>query len=311
MRRVAVPLWLCGLAAPLLLGAVIAAGVGGTAHAQMDSREGIALQNEILELRHDLQDLQSQRGTLPAPVQRGGGGGGGGGSSAISAELLDRVTALEDAVRQLRGQVEELSNANRRQQEDLSKQVADLNFRLNNASPNNANTPATTTVASPRPGPAAGSSSGPTSGAGANTTTGTLGTLPDHRTPPRTPELAMQQGNAALARRDYKTAEDAAREVLAKDRGRHSIEAQFLLAQALAGKRDDADSAIAYDDAYKRAPTGPRAPEALLGLANAMLRLGDRNAACDAVRRLNASFRTLRPDVRSGEAAVRARARCG
>ena len=45
--------------------------------AQMDSREGIALQNQILELRRDMQALQQQRGggALPAPVPRGGGGG--------------------------------------------------------------------------------------------------------------------------------------------------------------------------------------------------------------------------------------------
>ena len=33
------------------------------ARAQVESREGIALQNQILELRHDLQQMQSQQGS--------------------------------------------------------------------------------------------------------------------------------------------------------------------------------------------------------------------------------------------------------
>jgi len=45
--------------------------------AQMDSREGIALQNQILEMRRDLQALQSQRGQpSPTPLRASSGGGG-------------------------------------------------------------------------------------------------------------------------------------------------------------------------------------------------------------------------------------------
>lgn len=254
------------------------------ARAQMDSREGIALQNQIMELRRDLQQLQSQRGgPLPPPVVRGGGGGG----SQISTELLDRVATLEDEVRRLRGQVDELANASRRQQEELAKQIADMNFRLQNA------------AQGPRAGP------GPTAGPGPE---------PTVLTPPanvrRPPELAMQEGNAALARRDYPMAEAAAREVLGGGRGPRANDAQFLLAQALTGKRDYQGAAIAYDDAYNRARTGPRAPDALLGVANALLALNERSAACASLDKLRADFPTARNDVRDGATALRVRAGC-
>lgn len=245
----------------------------GPVWAQMDSREAIALQNQIQELRRDLQGLQPQRGapSLPPPVRRGGEGG-----NEIAAQLLDRVTQLEDDVRRLRGQLDEQANTSRRQSEDLAKQLADLNFRLQNAP-----------SGPPAPAQAPGSSGR------------------------RPAELAMQEGQAALARRDYPVAEAAAREVLASGRGSpRTGDAQFLLAQALMGQRDYAGAAVAYDDAYKRSRTGSRAPEALLGLANALGALNDRPNACGALDKLQAEFPAPRPNVREAAAAARGRTGC-
>ena len=84
---------------------------------------------------------------------------------------------------------------------------------------------------------------------------------------PRTPELALQEGNAALARRDYAAAEAAAREVLANRTSPRAYDAQFLLAQALAGEKQYPQAAVAYDDVYNRARTGSHAQDARLGLA--------------------------------------------
>ncbi len=267
---------------------MLAAGLAAApARAQLDSREAIALQNQILELRRDLQGLQAQRGApaLPPPVRRGGDSG----SSEVVAQLLDRVAQLEDEVRRLHGQLDEQANASRRQVDELAKQVADLDFRLQNAGPTAA------------PGPRA-SSLGASDALPAAT-----GPAPSARRPA---ELAMQEGNAALARRDYGAAETAAREVLAGGRGGpRAGDAQFLLAQALSGKRDHAGAAVAYDDAYNRSRTGSRAPDALLGLANALAALNDRANACGALDKLQAEFPAPRANVR--EAAVAARGRFG
>ena len=257
----------------------------GAAQAQMDSREAIALQNQILELRRDMQGLQGQRGTLPPPVRRGGDGGGG---SEIAAQLLDRVTQLEEDVRRLRGQLDEQANVSRRQGDDLTKQIADLNFRLQNsaATPGSPAQPA-------QPDPSVGRPAGPMA-------------------PGRRPaELAMQEGNAALARRDYPAAEAAAREVLAAGRkSPRAGDAQFLLAQALMGKRDFAGAAVAYDNAYSRSRSGSRAPDALLGLANAFGGLNDQANACAALDRLRTEFPSPRSDVRAAAEAARGRSGC-
>lgn len=273
----------------LLAGVVLSGGVlAGAlpAAAQMDSREGIALQNQILELRRDLQALQSQGGgyrggSVPPPVVRGGGMPG-----ELSAQLLDRVSSLEEEVRRLHGRLDEQANATRRAQDDLAKQIADMNFRQQNA----GGPPAVV----PSLGPAPTALNAPQPGTSAR----------------RPPELAMQEGNAALARRDYAMAEASAREVLAVGRGPRTTDAQFLLAQALNGKRDYQGAAIAYDDAYNRARTGPRAPDALLGVANALFALNDKGAACGSLEKLRADFPSVRADVREGAASLRGRAGC-
>lgn len=121
----------------------------------------------------------------------------------------------------------------------------------------------------------------------------------------------MQEGNAALARRDYPAAEAAAREVLVNNRGTpRGADANFLLAQALMGERNFQGAAVSYDDAYNRSRTGSRAPEALLGLANALSGLGERPAACATLDKLRAEFPALRPDLREGSAGLRARNGC-
>jgi TolA-binding protein len=201
--------------------------------------------------------------------------------------------------------VDEADNARQRLSDDLTKQIGDLNFRLDNGG--GASPSAAPRSSSPPPALPPGSTMSPPQGK--------LGSLPV--APPalptgvrRTPELAMQEGSAALARRDYATAEAAAREVLANPRNPRAADAQFLLAQALAGRRDNQAAAIAYDDTYNRSPSGPHAQDALLGLANALSALGDKAASCAALDKLRAGFPQPRPDVREGIAAARGRAGC-
>ncbi|MGH7156202.1 MAG: hypothetical protein ACREF3_19930, partial [Acetobacteraceae bacterium] len=111
----------------------LAAGQPAPATAQMTSREAISLQNQILELRHQLQSLQAGGGapqpyaaqpTYPAPAS--------GATADIVTQLLSRVNALEDQVRQLRGRVDELDNTMQRTTADLGKQIGDLKFQLQN-----------------------------------------------------------------------------------------------------------------------------------------------------------------------------------
>ncbi|CAH2604655.1 conserved exported protein of unknown function [Rhodovastum atsumiense] len=288
------------LAAVLLVAFALVASV--PAYAQFDSREAIGLNNQIAELRRDLQMLREQ-------VARGGGGGGAaaapsslgsrgslppsGASSDLLAQLLDRVSNLEDEVRRLRGRVDEGDNARQRMGEDLSKQIGDLAFRVDGMSSGGASRPGAPAA------PAAPAAASPAAPAPAATAT-----------PRRTPELVLQEGNAALARRDYATAEQAAREVLSGPRTPRSIDANFLLAQSLAGRRDWAKAAVAYDDTYNRSRTGSRAQDSLLGLATALSNLGEKRAACETLGKLTSEFPSPRPEVRKGISDTRQSAGC-
>ena len=291
--------------APLLVALVLLAPAL-PATAQVESREGIALQNQILDLRHQLQVLQEQSargGGNPTNLGRPAYPASGAGSGDLVAQLLARVDALEDQVRQLRGRVDETQNEVQRQGADLGKRIDDMQFQLQSPQGARASPPAS------RSAQAASQQIPPSS---------SLPLVPPANpsgapSPPvrRTPELSLQEGNAALNRHDYPAAEQAAREILTGNRtSPRAYDAQFLLAQALMGQHQYSQAAIAYDDTYNRARKGAHAPEALLGLANALIAINEKKAACDSLGKLRSEFPTARPDTRDAATAAAQRAGC-
>jgi TolA-binding protein len=282
--------------APLIVAAMLLVGVAvAPVHAQVDSREGIALQNEIYQLRQELRTLQDQMarggGSRQAPsappIQAGGG--------ELVAQLLTRVDALEEQVRQLRGRIDETQNQVQRQNDELSKRIDDLAFQVN-----------------PQGRQGGGPGLLPPSAGQGLPLAPVPPQAPRPAAPPgpRPPELALQEGNAALARRDYPAAEAAAREVLANRTSPRAYDAQFLLAQALAGERQFPQAAVAYDDVYNRSRTGTHAEDARLGLASALTSINEKKAACDVLSRMPGEFPHLRADVSAGMAATAQRAGC-
>ena len=275
--------------------------------AQFDSREAIELQHQILELKRDVQQLRDQ-GPRGSGSSSGGSVLGGrssdsssAGTSEITGQLLSRVESLEEQIRRLRGRIDETANQTQRQGEELGKQIGDLGFRvqsLEGVAPA-ASRPPQGSVASPAAAPlAVPSALPPPASASVN----------GNR---RTPEIAIQDGNAALTRRDFVAAEAAAREVLNNNKtSPRAYDAQLLLAQALVGRREFSQAAIAYDDSYKRNRRGARAPDALLGLANSLIAINEKRAACDTLKQLATEFPSPRPDLRDAVVASRSRAGC-
>lgn len=218
-----------------------------------------------------------------------------GAASETVSDLLTRVTSLEEEVRQLRGRVDELENALQHTSADLGKQIDDLRFQLQNqpagsgTAASRAAGLATPAAAATAPPPAAA----PTAAPG-----------------PRTPEVALQEGYAAMARRDYGAAERDAQEVLSKRASPRAYDAQYLLAQSLAGQHQWSRAAVAYDDAYNRSPKGGHAQEALLGLAISLTAISEKRAACDTLTKLHTEFPHGRPELHDQIAGVAQRAGC-
>ena len=281
------------------------------ATAQMTSREAISLQDQILELRQQLQSLRGAGGApqsyaaqpaYPPPAT--------GATADIVTQLLSRVNALEDQVRQLRGRVDELDNTVQRTTADLGKQIGDLKFQLQNPQAAQAGAAAAATLTTP---PAAAAR--PTSAAAPpppppppTPTAARPPTGPP--TGPRTPEVALQEGYAALRRGDYVSAEHDAQEVLSKRASPRAYDAQYLLAQSLAGQHQWSRAAIAYDDTFNRSQKGAHADEALLGLANSLTQINEKRAACETLTKLHKQFPHTRPALRDQIKAAEQRAGC-
>jgi TolA-binding protein len=276
--------------------------------AQMDTREGIALQNQILELRRDMQALRGDPGRGASSSSLGGRGAAVPlpGGSEITAQLLDRVDRLENAVRQLNGRLDEMDNARQRQGADLAKQIGDLQFRLDSGA---GGVPGRQGAVTPPPttGPAPASlGSLPLGAAAAGSAAAGSAGVPVKRTP----ELALQEGNAALARRDYAQAEANAREVIAVKGSVRAYDGQFLLAQAMSGQRNFPQAAVAYGDTYDRNKQGAHAQDSLVGLAASLAAINEKRSACAALDTLKAQYPSPRPDIAARATALRTAAAC-
>ncbi|MFT8418354.1 MAG: hypothetical protein ABF636_05915 [Acetobacter sp.] len=244
---------LSGLAVALM-GTVSPAG-----HAQdVTSREGIALQNQILALKESMGQMQSSQsdgGALPPPSATSGRSSAASGD--LVSQLLERVSTLEQQQRDMRGEIDQLTNDLQQKTAALSKQVADSQFAAQAGAGGGAAAPAAAAEPAARP---------------------------------NTPDALLSAGKAALQKRDYDTAHDNAEAALKSAKGAFRVDAQFLLAQSLAGQKQYRQSAVAYYDAYRQSPKSARAPDALLGVTAALLALGDKKSACEALGKLNTEF---------------------
>jgi len=279
------------------------------AQPMVQSQEGIALENQILQLQAQVQQLQA-----------GGSGGNGGSSlgssspapsgdnttgtgvpSSVVTNLLTEVQQLQTQIQNLNGRVDTLQNQVNTQNAQIEKDISDLKFQMGNGS-----TPGATPGTPGAPG-----------APGQQATNGGPAPLLVPTPPPKpatqaaSPRLALHQAQEAILHRDYPAAEQAARGILATAKATPAgYQAQYILAQSLYGEGKPEDSAIAFDDTYNRDREGAYAPGALLGLANSLAAIHQESAACDTLASLNSQFPTppkgMGPEI---EAASR-RAHC-
>ncbi|MBM3098123.1 tetratricopeptide repeat protein [Gluconobacter cerinus] len=257
----------------------------------ISSREAIALQDEIASLRQQLSQIQNS-GPLPAPSSSSSRGSSSSGADGnMTAQLLERVAELEEQNRQMRGELDQLSNAQKETQANLSKQISDMQFASQNGGGGGgASAPAAAAVATSKAAETAPASSDDA---------------------PKTALEALKVGNAALKVGKYEDAETNARfAVKTAKSASGKMDAQFLLAQSLAGQKQYRESAVAYYDAYNKAPKTPKAQDSLLGVAASLLAMGDKNSACQALDKLKTEFPTPTPRVKSAAATFRGRAAC-
>jgi len=265
----------------------------------MDSREAIDLQNQIAELRQELQAMQSaqQAGNQspptyapqPEPAYPSQVSPQPGGGSDTAADLVVRVSALEQQVRDLQGKVDDLTNQLQHQHDDLAKQIGDLEFKLGQGG--SGVPPGADPVQTPPPDSAPAAA-------------------PPPPAPRRTPEMILREGNVALGNHDFAAAAAAAREVLASSKGPRLTDAQFLLARAEGGQGQYKQAAADFYKAYERSPKSGTGQVALLGVANSLLAMNDAKDACQALAKLGAEYPRAPAEVKANASAARRRAGC-
>ncbi|MDF7674283.1 hypothetical protein PT277_02635 [Acetobacteraceae bacterium ESL0709] len=278
------------------------------AHGANLSREDILRQHQQLERQHDDPGVSSdqQDGLAPplAPSSSdsgssdnssagdsddsgsAGGSVAAGSSGSLTARLLQRVNSLESQVREMRGELDQLTNQMQQSQADMAKQIGDMQFAQQNHGSAHA-------AGAASPGALASSASAAEDSS------------------PKPSVTPVKSGQEALKAKRYGDAEYYARAALKAGKSKPvKVEANFLLAQAMAGQKNYRQSAVSYFDAYRTDPSSSRAPEALLGVAASMISLQNKPAACEALNKLNSEFPDANARVKSSAKVFRARAAC-
>ncbi|MCE2564935.1 hypothetical protein [Komagataeibacter sp. FNDCF1] len=205
-------------------------------------------------------------------------------SGNLTLQLLDRVNTLEQQTRDMRGQIDQLTNQVQQQSAAMNKQIEDMNFAMQHG---HGGTTGGAALAAPVASPAAAP------------------------TAKRSADDLLKAGNDALMQQDFAAAQADAQQVLSGPKSPRQVDAQYLLAQSLAGQKQYRQSALAYYDAYNRAPHGARAPSALLGVAATLVALNDKASACQALDKLASEFPEPAARIKSAEQVYRKRAKCG
>jgi TolA-binding protein len=263
----------------------------------VQSQEGIALENQILQLQQQMQQLQSSGGNggsalgggaaTPAPSPRAAPDGG------MVASLLNQVNQLQMQVAKLRGDVDMLQNQVTTQHAQTEQEIGDLKFQMTNntgtqsaqATTGQAAAPAAAAASQPSPAPSAAASA--------------------------SPRVLLHTAQHAYDTHDFAGAETASRAILAHaGSSPEAYPAQFLLAQSLAAQGRPQDAAIAYDNAYNLNRAGANAPASLLGLAKALAAIHQNQAACETLSSLTSQFPSLPGGLAPRVEALRHQARC-
>ena len=289
--------------------AAFAALLPFAAHAQpiVQSQEGIALENQILQLQQQVQQLQQSQNNggnggsvlggqgMPAPSSSGAAPGGG-----IVASLLNQVGQLQMQVRTLRGDIATLQNQVNTQHAQTEQEIGDLKFQVTNGQGGQAQAPGQV----PPRGPAPAQKAAMQAPRAANNP-------PPRPVAPASPRVLLHTAQHDYDQQDFAGAEAASRAILAHAASSpEAYRAQFLLAQSLAAQGQPQEAAIAYGKTYNLNRAGSEAPASLLGLARALAAIHQNEAACQTLASLTSQFPTLPQGMDLRVNAVRHLARC-
>lgn len=212
-------------------------------------------------------------------------------ASAPLTDLTARVGELEAQLRTLTGQVEADQNRIRLLEEGLAKFRGDAEFRLN------------AIEAGTRPPAAAAALVEEPSAAG-----------PLKPPTPATPPTVEGQWRAAYAlvvAKDARAGDALTEFVAANPKAARASDALYWLGKTRSTEKQHAAAARAFLDGYTTYPRGARAPDSLLGLAQALIDLKKPDQACRSLTQLDDNYGAkLTPALKAAAAKARLTAKC-
>ncbi len=326
---------LTAVGAAALLAAIAAVSVL-LATAPVEAQSGIDLRPQVRELRNQIQSLRVQLAELERVVHAGdaqrGAAAEAEAESGQAARNSRRLAELESDIdearewrRRVTGRFEEFDNVLRRLDGRIARLVADVDFRLSALEQQQGGVPAASVASSGTEAPAAA----PTGQAQASITPGqdagyepsaaprTLGTVPaeqsgdDALSLTGTPEEQYQAAFGLLEEARYKEAHEAfSRFIDANPTDALAQNAAYWRAESLYARQMYPEAAKSYALNLRQYPEGRKAPDNMVKLGIALLKLGRSEEACRAFEQLDQAFSDPPLNIRRAAQQGRRQANC-
>ena len=232
-------------------------------------------------------------------------------ASASLIAAAQRIDRLEEEVRDLTGQVEELTYKLGR----ADAQIASMSSLLAGEGPGDEAFTDLGTTSDGRFGEAAGETApaGATGGPVDLTGAGRAADPADAVAVelPFNPEAAFEYADAFLLSSDYASA-SAAFALFVDSFPDHprASDAQFRIGEIALATGDNPAAAEAFIKHIQTYPNDPRTPEAYVKLGSAFARMGENGEACKVLGAMNAKFSNISTELRARADRERARAEC-
>jgi tol-pal system protein YbgF len=311
MRPTALAGFLCGFC--LLLAA------GAQAQTSNDLRP---LLDRLDRLERDMNMLQRQvyRGTSPggAPVPMSPADT----QAAVNSEV--RFGQIDDQMRNITGQIEEITNGLAQMKRRLDTLQSDIDQRLTALEHGQGGGAIAAAPGAGAADPRALAAATPPKGAGANpaepaSQSGVLGQIGGEQVaaraaPPPTNATPQEQYNYAfglLREANYPAAEQSLRAFVQQHPNDPLAgNAQYWLGETYYVRQDYTNAAAVFAEGYQKYPKGGKAPDNLLKLGMALGQLGQKSNACRAFARLDRDFPGAPGNVKERAADEKKRLAC-
>lgn len=306
--------------------------VTATADAQSTTelrRQIINLSNQISSLRAQLSDLEK---TVHAGGTRSGATADSAADSGLAGRNARRLAELESDIdearewrRRVTGRFEEFDNVLRRLDGRIERLIADVDFRLSALEQQQGGMPTASVASSGTEAPAAA----PAGQAQASITPGqdagyepsaaprTLGTVPAEQSHDTalsltgTPEEQYQAAFGLLEEARYEEAHEAfSRFIDANPTDDLAQNAAYWRAESLYARQMYPEAAKSYALNLRQYPEGRKAPDNMVKLGIALLKLGRSEEACRAFEQLDQAFSDPPLNIRRAAQQGRRQANC-